>query len=82
MDQKQIVAGKLEIFRFGKQGAGAGTVYISPDRRHRCNFLQPVHDLDISNISGVQNVIGPAQGLHCFRAKQSMRIGYDADLHG
>lgn len=54
-------------------------VDIAPDRGNGSKPAELIENFSFAHVSGVEDVCRAAQSVDCFRPKQSMRVGDDAD---
>ena len=57
-------------------------VDIAADRGQRGNRCEFIENMRISDIPGVNDVLGTAQGLHSLGTKKAVRVGDDANQDG
>jgi hypothetical protein len=69
----------FEHLGFRQLARPSSFVDIAPHGSDRRNRRKRFKDLERSDISGVNDVFGPAQSFDCLGAQQTMRIGDDAE---
>ena len=75
-------ASEFDDFRFGEFAGPRCFVDVAADCGHRRNRSELLENLRLADVSGVNDVIGSPQRGDSFGAKQTVRVGDDADYDG
>ncbi len=75
-------AAEFDKFRLGQVLAPGRLIDVATDGSQWRHSFQVLQNCGIADISGVNNVVGAAESVQCFRPKQSVSVGDDADEDG
>ncbi len=70
---------QLDHLGFRQIAGPVAFVDVASNRGHRCNCGEFFEDLRGANIAGVNNVVRAPQRFDGLRAKQTVRVGNDAN---
>jgi len=75
-------AGDFDDLGLGQFASQGPFVDVPAYRGHRCDIGECLEDLGCAYVAGVNDVLGSTKCCKCFRTKQAVRIGDDADEDG
>jgi hypothetical protein len=75
-------AGEFDHFGLGQWARPRGFVDVASDGGYGRKRSELLENLRLSDVSGVNNVIGPAQCRERLGTKQAVRVGDNADQDG